>query len=97
MRNDLLLTLFVITVLGAGFSQKTDSREPDKISLGMDHVKQLMLVMDSRSGKISKQEWMKFMEAEFDRLDTERKGEVDQIKIQRSTYVRQIRFSDMGR
>jgi len=97
MRNDLLLTLFVITVLGAGFSQKTDSREPDKISLGMDHVKQLMLVMDSRNGKISKQEWMKFMEAEFDRLDTERKGEVDQIKIQRSTYVRQIRFSDMGR
>jgi hypothetical protein len=26
------------------------------------------------SGKISEQEWMKFMEAEFDRLDKDKRG-----------------------
>jgi Ca2+-binding EF-hand superfamily protein len=30
-----------------------------------------------KSGKISKQEWMKFMEAEFDRLDADHKGQLD--------------------
>jgi Ca2+-binding EF-hand superfamily protein len=39
---------------------------------------QLLLAMDTnKSGKISKEEWMKFMEAEFDRLDTDHKGRLD--------------------
>jgi len=29
-----------------------------------------------KNGKISKQEWMKFMEAEFDRLDKNKTGEL---------------------
>jgi Ca2+-binding EF-hand superfamily protein len=38
----------------------------------------LLLLMDTdKSGKISKQEWMTFMEAEFDRLDKDKKGELD--------------------
>jgi Ca2+-binding EF-hand superfamily protein len=30
-----------------------------------------------KSGKISKEEWMKFMESEFDRLDKDKKGQLD--------------------
>jgi Ca2+-binding EF-hand superfamily protein len=37
-----------------------------------------MRAMDTdKNGKISKQEWMKFMEAEFERLDTNHDGELD--------------------
>ena len=40
-------------------------------------VKALLLLMDTdKNGKISKQEWMKFMEAEFDRLDNDKSGEL---------------------
>jgi Ca2+-binding EF-hand superfamily protein len=43
-----------------------------------EHVKELLLLMDAdKNGKISKQEWMNFMEAEFNRLDKEGKGELD--------------------
>ena len=30
-----------------------------------------------QNGKITKQEWMKFMETEFDRFDTKKSGELD--------------------
>jgi len=98
MRRNLLLTLFVVTALGAGVSQKAISKQPDKLTIAIEHVKQLLLVMDTKNGKISKQEWTRFMEAEFDRLDTEKKGELDQMEIRQSTfYVKQARSSDLGR
>jgi Ca2+-binding EF-hand superfamily protein len=37
-----------------------------------------------QSGKISKQEWMKFMEAEFDRLDKNKKGQLDVKELTQS-------------
>jgi len=41
---------------------------------------------------------MRFMEAEFDRLDTAKKGELDQTEIRQSAfYVKQARSSDLGR
>jgi hypothetical protein len=43
---------------------------PDKLVLGEGEVKQLLRLMDTdKNGKISKQEFMAFMEAEFERLD----------------------------
>ncbi|HUB02683.1 MAG TPA: hypothetical protein VL983_08350 [Terriglobales bacterium] len=97
MRRNLLLALFVATTLGAAFSQKVLSRQADKITIGMENVKQLLLIMEPKNGKVSKQEFMKFMEAEFDRLDTEKKGELNQMEIRQSVYVRQARSSDLGR
>lgn len=37
----------------------------------------LLLVDTDENGRISKEEWMKFMEAEFDRLDKDKKGQLD--------------------
>ena len=37
--------------------------------------------------QISKQEWMKFMEAEFDRFDTQKTGEIDQKEVGESELV----------
>jgi len=98
MRTNLLLALFVVTALGIGISQKVVSKQPDTITIAIENVKQLLLTMEAKNGKISKQEWMRFMEAEFDRLDTGKKGEVDQTEIRQSGfYVKQARSSDLGR
>lgn len=52
--------------------------QPDKVVMASEKVKELLSLMDTdKNGKISKQEWMKFMEAEFDRLDKGKKGEID--------------------
>jgi uncharacterized membrane protein YdfJ with MMPL/SSD domain len=60
-------------VPGTADSDRGDKEK--KLTAARDAAKQLLLVMDAdKSGKISKQEWMKFMEAEFDRLDTDHKG-----------------------
>src|SRR5260370_33490837 len=57
----------------------------DKLALGEPEVKQLLLFMDTdKSGKISKEEWMKFMEAEFDRLDKDKKGQLDAKELEQS-------------
>jgi hypothetical protein len=62
--------------------------------LGEDEVKQLMLLMDTgKTGKITKEAWMKFMEAEFDRLDKNKSGELDakelaESRLQVSAFAR---------
>lgn len=43
----------------------------------------LLLVDGDGNGKISKQEWMKFMEAEFERLDKGKTGQLE-VKDQRN-------------
>jgi Ca2+-binding EF-hand superfamily protein len=41
-------------------------------------VKALLLLMDrDKNGKVSREEFMKFMSAEFDRLDVNKDGELD--------------------
>lgn len=98
-QRNLLIALLLVTALGVGFAQKDVPKQPDKHAIAIENIKQLLLVMDTdKSGKISKQQWMAFMEAEFDRLDAEKKGELDQTAIKQSmTYVKQARFSDLGR
>ena len=69
-------------------AQKTDKSIPKEqrtIALGEDEVKQLVLLMDTdKSGKISRQEFMNFMAAEFDRLDKDKSGELDVKELAQS-------------
>ena len=98
-RRNLLIALLLVTTVGGGFAQKDGRRQPNRIVIGIENVKQLLLVMNTdKRGKISKQQWMAFMEAEFDRLDVTKKGELDQTAIKQSmAHVKQARFSDLGR
>jgi len=49
-----------------------------KVAAGVPATKQLLLLMDTdKNGKVSKQEFMSFMTAEFDRLDINHDGELD--------------------
>ena len=51
-----------------GIATEMCIRDRDKLALGLDEVTQLVLLMDAdKNGKISRQEFMTFMEAEFDR------------------------------
>lgn len=56
-----------------------------KLAVATEAARQLLLAMDTnKSGKVSKEEWMKFMEAEFDRLDTDHKGQLDVKELTQS-------------
>jgi hypothetical protein len=50
-------------------------------------TKQLLLLMDQdQNGKISKQEFMTFMEKEFDRLDKDNNGQLDVRELTKSQF-----------
>jgi hypothetical protein len=72
--------------VGTAFAQAADKAK-DKVALGEPDVKQLLLLMDAdKNGKISKDEYMKFMEAEFNRLDIDKNGELDVKELTQSTF-----------
>jgi len=61
------------------------SPQSPKVAAGTVDVKQLLLLMDTdKSGKISRKEFMDFMGAEFDRLDTDKSGELDVRELEKS-------------
>ena len=67
------------TMLGTGVAQKASASKPqDNLALGEGEVKKMLLLMDTdNDGKVSKREFMRFMEAEFDRLDKKKEGKLD--------------------
>ena len=79
MRQRILLVASLVAALiwGGGILASTSSaqkasvpRPPDRIAMASEKVKELLALMDTdKNGKICKQQWMKFMEVEFDRLD----------------------------
>jgi hypothetical protein len=83
-----VIAVFIATwaMLGTVVAQKASVPKPqDKLALGEEQAEQLLLLIDTdKSGKISKQEWMKFMEAEFDRLDKDKKGQLDAKELEQS-------------
>jgi len=85
------ITAIVATggALGNAAAQKASVPKPqDKLALGEDEVKKLLLIMEpDKKGKISKQEYMKFMEAEFERLDKDKNGELDVKKLTQSSVT----------
>jgi hypothetical protein len=85
--------LFIVAALspiwamqGMALAQKASvPKQQDTLALGQDQVKQLLLLINtSKTGKITKQEWMRFMEAEFDRLDKNKTGELDAKELAQS-------------
>ena len=79
----------MVAMGGNAAAQKASVPKPqDKLALGEDEVKKLLLIMEpDTKGKISKQEYMKFMEAEFGRLDIDKNGELDVKKLTQSSVT----------
>jgi Ca2+-binding EF-hand superfamily protein len=71
-----VLALMATTSLAQTTSSAQDKRSP--LEKADPQVKQLLLLMDkNQNGKISRDEFMSFMSAEFDRLDVDHNGELD--------------------
>jgi EF hand len=85
----MLVTAMLATswaMVGTAVAQKAAVPKPqDNLAIGEDEAKQLLLLIDTdKKGKISKQQWMKFMEAEFDRLDKTKSGELNVRELMQS-------------
>jgi len=105
-RSLLATTLLIACMCGGGALRETSlaqkasvPKQPDKSAIATENVKELLALMDTdKNGNISKQEWMRFMETEFDRLDTKKKGEIDPRELLKSTAsVMHVRPSDLGK
>ena len=83
---------------GIAIAQKDSVlKSQNKLALGEDKVEQLLLLIDTnKTGKVTKQEWMKFTEEEFDRLDKNKSGEIDARELVRSRFPARP-FSSVGK
>jgi hypothetical protein len=69
-------------------ADQNDKQKEKKLAAGEAEAKQLLLLMDrDQNGKVSKQEFMSFMEAEFQRLDINNDGELDVKELTKSRIV----------
>jgi Ca2+-binding EF-hand superfamily protein len=77
------------TKLGNAAAQKAAVPKPqNKLEIGEDEVKQLLPLMDTdKNGMVSRQEFMRFMEAEFERLDKNKKGELNVKELTQSSLT----------
>jgi Ca2+-binding EF-hand superfamily protein len=87
------LLIFVLVATGAilrsSVAQKASvPRQQDRLALGEVQVRQLILLMDTdKNGKVSKREYMSYMEAEFDRLDKDKSGDLDVNELKQSSLM----------
>jgi len=73
---------------GTAVAREVTIPSEKKLVKGDVEVKQLLLLMDKdENGKVSKQEFLNFMEAEFNRLDKDKSGELD-VKELTQSWVR---------
>ena len=83
--------LAVGVMVGTAAAQKDNPSPPpsEKMSTASASreaaAKQWLLLMDKdKDGRVSKKEWMGFMEEEFDRLDTDKDGYLDPKDLEKS-------------
>src|SRR5271163_4055445 len=74
------------TMMGTAAAQKASVPKPqNRLAIGEDGIKQLLPLMDTdKNGMVSKQEFMKFLAAEFDRLEKTRNGQLNVKELTRS-------------
>jgi hypothetical protein len=90
--------LAIWTMHETAIAQKAAVPKPqDNVTLGEDEVKQLLILMDAdNDNKVSRQEFVQFMDAEFDRLDKKKNGVLD-VKELAQSRLRASHFAAAGR
>jgi hypothetical protein len=74
----------VFATCGAARADEPATPPPTKLKGGLSPTAQLLQLMDTdKNGKVSKEEFMHFMEAEFDFADTDKNGELDPKELLR--------------
>ena len=73
-----LMLIAAGSVVAQDSDPKAEAQKEKKLAAGEREAKKMLLLMDTdKSGKVSKQEFMSFMEAEFNKLDTNHDGALD--------------------
>ena len=87
-RWTMLLVILAVTALFAmvgttiAAQKEATRRAQDNVAVGEPEVKKMLPLMDQdNDGKVSKQDFMNFMEAEFDRLDKKKEGKLEVKKL----------------
>ncbi len=76
-----------LTLLGNVAAQKASvPKVQDKLAMGEDNVIHLLPLMEAdKKGMVSKQAYMRYMEAEFERLDEKKIGQLNVNELTRSS------------
>ncbi len=76
---------FAMSVTALSASETSFAASRRAVAVGEGQVRQLLLLMDQdQNGQVSRAEFMRFMEAEFDGLDVDRSGELNPEELSRS-------------
>ncbi|MGD1070608.1 MAG: EF-hand domain-containing protein [Bryobacteraceae bacterium] len=87
IKHMLIVPLAALLIV-AGASSQDKKPSPKSVAEGEVEAKRLLLLMDrDQSGKVSKQEFMAFMEAEFERLDVNKDGELDVKELTQARFT----------
>jgi hypothetical protein len=95
-QRNLLTAIRLLAVIIATYAVAPSSAQKanvpiqqDVVALAQPKVMEVLPLMDTdRKGKISKKDFMNLMEAVFDRLDKDKKGELDPRQFRQSVSVR---------
>jgi Ca2+-binding EF-hand superfamily protein len=72
------------TAVAADAATVTDNAT---LKTGLSPLAQLLQLMDTdKNGKVSRDEFLKFMQAEFDYADTNKDGQLDPAELKRLVY-----------
>jgi len=76
-----------LTLLGNAAAQKASvPKVQDKLAMGEDDIRHLLPLMDAdKNGMVSKHEFMKYMEAQFERLDNKKIGQLNVKELTQSS------------
>ena len=70
----------------------------EQVAVGESQEERLLFLVDKNGdGKISKEEFLKFMDAEFDRLDTDKDGELDADELKQLRVINIEKPEDRSR
>jgi hypothetical protein len=88
-----LATMILVAASGLGaesiYADSPAAADPAKLATGLTPMQQLLRLMDTdKDGKVSKAEYMRFMESEFDFADINHDGQLDSAELTR--LIRQL-------
>ena len=86
-KKRMMMLVAVVLGLATARSLVPTAFAAPRLDQGLKQTTQLLVLMETdQSGKVSKAEFMKFMEAEFDKLDKNKDGALDVKELTQPQY-----------